>query len=57
MMDIAKAEGNWGWCSYRERIEEEFRIPEFEKILVTPMGVIAVHIGKFGRGVYKYMYL
>jgi hypothetical protein len=31
--------------------EELLRIPAFEKILLTQMGVIAAHVGKFRRGV------
>ena len=45
---LQKAEGNWERCCYRVVREEEFRIPEFEKILLTPMGVIAAHVDKFG---------
>ena len=40
---------------YRVGREEKFRIPEFEKMLLTPMGVIAQLLGKFGWMVYKYI--
>ena len=55
-MTLQKVEGNWGWCCYRV-VREEFRIPEFEQILITPVGVIAANIGKFGRGVDKFVFL
>ena len=32
--------------------EKEFEIPEFEKISLTPMGLIAAHVGKSGMGMY-----
>ena len=41
-------------CCYRVG-REEFRIHEFEKIVLAPMWVIAAHIAKFGRGVDKYV--
>jgi hypothetical protein len=31
-------------------MEEEFKIPGLEKILLTPMGVIAALLGKLERG-------
>jgi hypothetical protein len=31
-------------------MEEELKVPGFEKILLTPMGVIAALLGKFERG-------
>ena len=54
LLALQKVEGNWGWCCYRV-VREEFRIPEFEQILITPVGVIAANIGKFGRGVDKFV--
>ena len=45
---MQKAEGNRGWCYYRVGREEKFRMPGFEKMLLTPMEVIAPILGKFG---------
>jgi hypothetical protein len=46
---VLKAEGNWGWRSYRVESEEGFRITVFGKILLSQMGVFAALLGTFGR--------
>ena len=48
-MNIAEAEGNFECCYYRVGSEEEFRISGFEKILLTPIWVLAPLLGKSVR--------